>query len=326
MSIFTFTVISIALATNRARLRWRRAAVSVLLVLLLTGLVLAGLKTGFADLLAGTYHGDDLISRIELPPDPDGRSPDETVNTTVYLRPEDVPVPVVRDAGGGDVGRRIVERGALRVGYNGDSIPFAFFNGHGELVGYDVEMAYDLARIMNVTRIEFVPVTGDTLADSLDRGTCDIAMSSVVVTSERLGTMKFTDPYISVHMALVVPDGRKKEFTNVETVQKMNGLRVAVFNNTALATAAPELFPRATIVPIDSREEFFVQGRADALLAAAEQGYPMTLLYPFFDVAILEPIDAYPGDVRLPGGQEQQRHLPGWRSTTGSGWKTATGC
>lgn len=294
MSIFTFAVISIALATNRARLRWGRTALSVVLVLVLVGLVLVGLKTGFSDLLAGTYHGDDQISRIELPRDQNGLLPNESVNTTVYLRPEDVPATVGRESGGGDVGRRAVERGALRVGYNPNCIPFVFFNGKGDLVGYDVEMAYDLASVMNVSRIEFVPVTGDTLAELLDSGYCDIVMSSVVVTAERLGTMKFTDPYATVHMALVVPDGEKGEFTNLATVQKMDGLKVAVFNNTALARVATGLFPRAEIVPIESREEYFVERRADALFTAAEEGYPMTLLYPFFDVAVLEPIDAYP--------------------------------
>ena len=294
MSIFTFTVISIALATNRARLRAKRAVASVLLVLALIGLVLVGLKAGFAFMLADTYHGDDMISRIELPRDSDGRSPAEIVNTTVYLRPGDVPVLSVQDSGGGDVGRRIAERGALRVGYNGNCIPFAFFNGQGKLVGYDVEMAYDLARVLNVTRIEFIPLTGDSLAAALDSGSCDIVMSSVVVTAERLRTMTFTDPYVSAHLAFVVPDGEKKKSTNLDAVQKMTGLRVAVFNTSVLANVAAELLPRATIVPINSREEFFEEGRADVLFIAAEEGYPMTLSYPFFDVAIIEPIGVYP--------------------------------
>ena len=135
MSIFTFAVISIALATNRARLRWGRTAVSVVLVLVLVGLVLVGLKTGFSGLLAGTYHGDDLISRIELPRDQNGLLPSESVNTTVYLRPEDVPTTVDREFGGGDVGRRAIQRGVLRVGYDPNCIPFVFFNREGRSGG-----------------------------------------------------------------------------------------------------------------------------------------------------------------------------------------------
>ncbi len=293
MSIFSFTTISIALVTNRGRLRWRRAIPSVLLILLLTVLMIVGLKAGFALLLANTYHGDDQISRMELPLDSDGRRLDDVVNTTVYLRSEDVPAIIHRDSGGGDDVKMIRERGVLRVGYNGNNIPFVFFNGKGDLVGYDVQMAYDLARVINVTRLEFVPITGATLVDSLDSGYCDIVMSAVMVDSARLDAMKFTDPYVTVHMSFVVPDEQKQEFTQLSDVKKMNNLRVAVFNNTALVGVATRLLPQATIVPIDAREEFFVEKRADALFIPAEEGYTMTLLYPFYDVAIIEPNTSY---------------------------------
>jgi ABC-type amino acid transport substrate-binding protein len=114
-----------------------------------------------------------------------------------------------------------------------------------------------------------------------------------MVSSERLDQMKFTDPVVTVHMAFVVPDGKKEEFTRLDTVKKMDGLRVAVYNNTALVGVARKLLPRATIVPIDSKEEFFETGNADALMIPAEEGYTLTLLYPFFDVAIIEPYDSY---------------------------------
>jgi len=293
ISIFSFSTITIALTTNRARFRWKRAIMSVLVVLLLAALMIAGLHAGFTYLLAGTYHGDDQISRIELPPDSAGRRPDSVVNTTVYLHREDVPVIIPADYGGKDEIRQIRERGVLRVGYNSNNVPFVFFNGRGELVGYDVEMAYDLARSLNVTRIEFVPITGTTLAESLDSGYCDIIMAAVMVNEDRLAAMKFTDPVVTVHLAFVVPDGKKEEFTKLDTVKKMDSLRVAVFNNTALVAVAQRLLPRATIVPIDSREEFFIEGKADALLIPAEEGYPLTLQYPFFDVAIIEPYDSY---------------------------------
>lgn len=293
ISIFTFTTLTISLITNQARFRWKRAILSVLVVLLLAAVMIAGLNVGFANLLAGTYHGDDQISKIELPHDSAGRRLDSVVNTTVYLRKEDVPVIVPKDYGGRDEIRQIRERGLLRVGYNSNNIPFVFFNGKGELVGYDVEMAYDLARSLNVTRIEFVPVTGTTLAESLDSGYCDIIMSSVIINVDRLEKMKFTDPVIATHMAFVVPDGKKEEFRKLESVKKMDGLRVAVFKDTALVNVAKRLLPGATLILINSEKDFFEEGMADALLISAEEGYTMTLQYPFFDVAIVEPNNYY---------------------------------
>ena len=293
ISIFSFSTITIALSTGRARFRWKRAAVSLVGAVLLAAIIIAGLHTGFTYLLAGTYHGSDQISQIELPTDPAGNRPDSVINTTVYLHREDVPAVAPPPPGGRDEIRQIRDRGVLRVGYNGNNVPFAFFNGKGELVGYDVEMAYDLARTLNVSRIAFVPITGTTLAQSLDSGYCDIAMSAVVVTADRLDQMKFTDPTVTVHLAFVVPDGDKDRFTQLDDVKKMDGLRVAVYNNTALVSVARQLLPRATIVPIDSKEEFFEGGKADALMIPAEEGYTLTLQYPLFDVAIIQPTGSY---------------------------------
>lgn len=293
ISIFSFSAITIAVTRNQFRFRWKRAVVSLICVIVLAALMIAGLHMGFTQMLAGTYHGGDQISRIELPLDPAGNRLDQVVNTTVYLHAEDVPPLVPPDSGQRDMIRQIRERGVLRVGYNSNNVPFAFFNSKGELVGYDVEMAYDLARSLNVSRIEFVPITGTTLAESLDSGYCDIVMSAVMVNSDRLDAMKFTDPTITVHMAFVVPDGRKNEFTQLDAVQKMDGLRVAVYNNTALVAVAHRLLPNATIVPINSKEEFFTGGKADAFMIPAEEGYTLTLQYPFYDVAIIQPYDSY---------------------------------
>jgi ABC-type amino acid transport substrate-binding protein len=293
ISIFSFSTITIALTTNRARFRWKRAVMSFLAVILLAAILISGLHAGFAQMLAGTYHGADRILGIGLPPDQEGRRPDSVVNTTVYLHKEDVPAFAPPPSGTRDEIHGIRERGVLRVGYNPNNVPFVFFNGKGELVGYDVEMAYDLARNLNVSRIEFVPVTGATLAESLDSGYSDIVMSAVVVNADRLETMKFTDPTVTVHLAFVVPDGKKNEFTQLDDVRMMDGLRVAVYNNTALVPVAKQLLPYATIVPIDAKDEFFEQKKAEALMIPAEEGYTLTLQYPFFDVAIIKPYDSY---------------------------------
>jgi Na+/H+-dicarboxylate symporter/ABC-type amino acid transport substrate-binding protein len=293
ISIFSFSAITIAVTRNQFRFRWKRAVLSLVCVIVLGAVMIAGLHLGFTQMLAGSYHGGDQISRIELPLDPDGTRPDQAVNTTVYLHTEDVPPVDPPGPGPRDEIQQIRERGVLRVGYNSNNVPFAFFNGKGELVGYDVEMAYDLARTFNVSRIEFVPITGTTLARSLDSGYCDIVMSAVVVNSDRLDQMKFTDPTATVHLAFVVPDEKKNAFVQLDSVKKMDGLRVAVYNNTVLVPVARRLLPNATIVPIDTKEEYFAGKQADALLIPAEEGYTLTLQYPYYDVAIIQPYDSY---------------------------------
>lgn len=292
MSIFSFTVISAALISGRYKLQWKKAISSLLLIILVLGILLAGLNFGFAHLLANTYHGSDKISSIELPMNEHGVRPDETISTKVYLWNDSLPA-TSDNQFQGDTIQNIKKRGGLRVGYNSDCMPFVFFNKNGSLVGYDVQTAYDLAEFLNVSRIEFVPINGDLIPDYLNRGVCDIVMSSVAVTPERLDEVKFTDSYMTVHMAFVVRDERKKEFLNLEEVKKMDGLRIAVLNNTAFVDVASKLFPGAKVIKIDSTSDFLDKDRADVLFITAEEGYTMTLMHPFYDVAIFEPNDYY---------------------------------
>ena len=73
----------------------------------------------------------------------------------------------------------------------------------------------------------------------------------------------------------------------------MDDLRIAVLNNTAFVDVASELFPRAKIVKINSIWDFFDRNEADVLFITAEEGYTMTLMHPFYDVAIFEPNNSY---------------------------------
>ena len=61
-------------------------------------------------------------------------------------------------AAAGSVLDRVRERGRLRVGYFADSLPYAFTNDAGDLVGFDVDMALQLARDLGV-QLELVPWT-----------------------------------------------------------------------------------------------------------------------------------------------------------------------
>ena len=80
----------------------------------------------------------------------------------------ETPVPPIPD--GADVATTIRARGILRVGYLPDSLPYAFFNARGELVGFDVELAHQLAREMGV-KLELVPVSRERFDEHMRMGT-----------------------------------------------------------------------------------------------------------------------------------------------------------
>jgi ABC-type amino acid transport substrate-binding protein len=65
----------------------------------------------------------------------------------------------------------------IRVGYNEDKLPFAYFNVQDELVGFDVNMAHALARDLGV-RIEFVRFARPTLAEQLAQDHFEVVIPS----------------------------------------------------------------------------------------------------------------------------------------------------
>ncbi len=224
-----------------------------------------------------------------MPANADGVRAGEQFATTVYRDDADVPTETQPSgAQNATLLDRIRSRGALRVGYIPDLMPFSYFNSEGELVGHDVEMAYDLAEVLNVSRVEFVPVDRENALDRVNAGGCDIVMAGLVLVSPMVEKARFTSPYIDLHLALVARDDRKSAFEDLDAVKRMEGLRIAVAGDADYDRAAAAIFPRATIVPIDDPEEFFNRTDADALLTTAETGTPLTLLHPFYAVAAVQ--------------------------------------
>jgi ABC-type amino acid transport substrate-binding protein len=289
MSIFALSAIGTAYLTGVGKLRARRALYSAGVgVVALVSVVLV-LNAAFGAVLATAPPGDASVLGMKMPSGAGGARVGEQFATTVDVDYADVPAQTQPSgAENATLLDRIESRGALRVGYIPDLMPFSYFNREGELVGHDVQMAYDLAEVLNVSRVEFVPVDRENALDRVNAGDCDIVMAGLVLVSPMVGKARFTSPYIDLHLALVTLDDRKSAFEDLEAVKGMEGLRIAVAGDADYDRAAAAIFPRATIVPLDDPEEFFNRTDADALLTTAETGTPLTRLHPFYALAAVQ--------------------------------------
>ncbi len=172
MSIFALSAICTAFLTGLGKLRVKRAMYSTVVAVVVFFAVVLALNAAFGAVLATTSQGHPTVLSMKMPPDAGGARVGDGFETAVYRNSSDVP-PVVE---AGDAARnatlldRIRERDALRVGYVPDLMPFAYFNSDGELVGHDVQMAYDLAKVLNVSRVEFVPVDRAGVLDRVNNG------------------------------------------------------------------------------------------------------------------------------------------------------------
>src|SRR5688572_23040321 len=181
-AVHTLTVALLGSCAIAGVLRPRRAAVLryAAITAVLTIAVVGGARVLFATVLRTSYSKDQAVARMQLLQQP--------APATVLRAP-----PPEEPADTRPVLERIRTRGTLRVGYMSDALPFAFFNGSGDLVGFDVELAHRLAGELEVG-LEFRPVERGKLHERLKDGYCDLVMSGVAVTTLRAGTTLFSAP------------------------------------------------------------------------------------------------------------------------------------
>jgi ABC-type amino acid transport substrate-binding protein len=232
----------------------------------------------FSFVLSQKYEKDRLVTELGLL-----RPPAE-----IFVHRE--PPSVSTDEAGRPRLDAIRDRGMLRVGYATDTLPFAYVNARGDLVGLDIEMAHQLARELGV-RVEFTPIDREHLHGLLVAGTCDIIMSGIAVTTERALDVRFSTPYLDETVAFVVHDYDRSRFESWDAVRRMGAVRLAAPNVPYYIDKVRELLPASQLYILkDVREAFTIPNPPfEAALLSAERGSAWTLLYPAFTVVVPKP-------------------------------------
>ena len=182
----------------------------------------------------------------------------------------------------------IRERGRLRVGLIGDGIPYAFRNDRNQLVGFDVEMAQDLAANLGVA-IEFVRFAQGELNAQVQKRTVDIVMTGARVTPERAAAFVTSEPYLDETLAIVTQDYRRGSFQSWEAIRNMGAVRFGVQNLPVYVGTIQRLVPNARLEVITETTELIDPAAPyDAYVLPAERGAVLTMLNPRFSVVIPE--------------------------------------
>jgi len=260
-------------------------------------LVLGSLGMTLKVLGGGTYEGARLANEMSLlRPAPAGS----------LVRKELPPAPVANPRADTPILESVRKSGLIRVGFIADQRPYSYVNANGELVGFDVEMAYALARELDV-RIEFAPVAREGFEDALESGRVDVVMSGVLLTTRRASRVAFSASYLDETLAFVVPDYRRAEFSDAAWIRAQPNLRIGIPDLPDIRQLIEREFKSVTVVPIpfgDGEGYFAGQGqRVDAVALTAERGSFLTLLYPAYSVAVPHPLE-----IRLPLAYPVARH------------------
>jgi ABC-type amino acid transport/signal transduction systems, periplasmic component/domain len=90
---------------------------------------------------------------------------------------------------------RVKKAGKIVIGIDDTYPPMEFKDKDNKLVGYDIDMANEIAKKLGV-KVEFVPTAWDGIFMALQSKKFDVIHSTVSITDERKKTMIFTEPYI----------------------------------------------------------------------------------------------------------------------------------
>jgi Na+/H+-dicarboxylate symporter/ABC-type amino acid transport substrate-binding protein len=275
----TIAVLGTCVMTRTLTIDARKIFRFVIITVMLTVAVVGGTRVLLEVRFHQAYTKDTVLASMRM-------RRDRGTGTVFDERHPAPPLPAVSIS----VLDRVRSRSALRVGYFEDSLPYAFVNLHGELVGFDMEMALQLARDLGVSA-EFVPLPRTVLDAGLDSATCDLVMSGVVMTADRALHVQFSAPYLDETVAFIVPDHMASTFSSWESVRAMGRLRIAVPRGAYFMQKIRNELADVDIVPLDRLDDAFRKGHPpfDAITSTAERGSAYTLLHPEYSVAVPKP-------------------------------------
>lgn len=162
---------------------------------------------------------------------------------------------------------KVLKKGELRVGFEAGYMPFEMTDKKGNFVGFDVDIAKEMAKAMGV---KFVPVNTawDGIIPSLITDKFDIIMSGMTVTQERNLKINFVDPYIVVGQTILL---NKKHEGKVTSYKDLNDPQFIVTSKlgTTGESAVKGKIPSATYKSFETETEAaleVINNKADAFV------------------------------------------------------------
>lgn len=160
----------------------------------------------------------------------------------------------------------ILSSGELKFCFESGYIPFEMTDKNGRYVGFDIDIAKQMARSINV---KFVPVNTawDGIVPALKTGKCDF-IGGMTITPERNLSVNFADPYIEVGQTILLSP---KLADKIHSFRDLNDETyiVATQMGTTGAEAAKKYLSRAKVELYETSADAVLQianGQADAFV------------------------------------------------------------
>ncbi len=130
---------------------------------------------------------------------------------------------------------QIKELGEVSFAMSGGYPPFNYYDEDGKLVGFDVDIATEVARRMGV-KVKHVTTAWDGILEGLIGGRYDGILGSMAITPERLERVDFSDPYYLDGAQLLV-----RKDSNINGPEDLQDATVALVTGTTFEKDAEKI-------------------------------------------------------------------------------------
>ena len=155
----------------------------------------------------------------------------------------------------------------LKIGVKCDSKPFGFVDKNGDIEGFDVDIANDIASRITGRQdsVELVCVTPWSRISDLNSKKVDMVIAAMSITDNRASVVRFSNPYYVAGQAIMVKDNSK-----IAALSDLNKANVGFVLGTTGEKTIRALAPAANLRAAKTYPEVFKlleDGEIDAILA-----------------------------------------------------------
>jgi polar amino acid transport system substrate-binding protein len=176
---------------------------------------------------AGSTTVVPLVARSA--PGPAPATPECTPQNRLASLRQQGPLPPPGHMAAGSTMAQIAQRGHLTVGVLEDTPPMAFRNMSRDLVGFDIDIAHDIAQAIfgDPGRVVFRPLAEAARFDAVKSGQVDLTIASATVTCQRRDQVDFSTVYYQAGQRLLVNRG-----SGITGLDDLRGQRVCAARGT----------------------------------------------------------------------------------------------
>jgi polar amino acid transport system substrate-binding protein len=194
----------------------------------------------------------------------------------------------------------IQKRGELLVGLEAGYQPFEMQDEKGNIVGFDVDMAYEMGKALfgegGEKKVKLINTAWEGIIPALMTHKFDIIMSGMTILQSRNLKVNFCEPYYYIGQCLLINKKDKDKYKSYKDLNK-EGVIVTSKLGVTGAFTAEKMMPKATLRLFKTEAEGALQvanGLADAFIYDEPQVRVFAAMYKDNTVGIFDPITYEP--------------------------------